>query len=207
MEFAVPLATIWLANLLATMSPGPGFVMVARTAAEKSRSAGVAAALGMTVGAFVWALAAMFGLALLLTQVTWLYRAVQILGALYLLYLAVMIWRGAREPLVLDSAATASETPWRAFLLGSAVQLSNPKVAVFFGSIYVALLPAHAPAWFWAAALAAVLINESLWYAAVALVFSAAPARRAYGRAKLWLDRAMAGFLGAIGAKLLFDRT
>jgi threonine/homoserine/homoserine lactone efflux protein len=204
-EYALPLATIWLANILATMSPGPGFVVVARTAAERSRRAGIASAMGMTLGAVVWAMAAMFGLALLLTQVTWLYRAVQILGALYLVYLAVAIWRSAPKPFATDGGEAAAGTPWRAFMLGAAVQLSNPKVAVFFGSIYVALLPAHAPAWFWAAALVMVLVNESAWYSAVALAFSAPRARRAYGRAKLWLDRAMAGFLGALGAKLLFD--
>jgi threonine/homoserine/homoserine lactone efflux protein len=205
MEFAVPLLGIWLANLLATISPGPSFVMVARTAAEKSRRAGVAASLGMALGACLWAAAAMFGLAVLFAELAWLYRAVQVLGSLYLIYLAVTIWRGAREPLRLDSGGVAADAPGRAFVLGLMVQLSNPKVAVFFGSIYVALLPQHAPAWVWALALVLVLINESAWYSAVALMFSQDRARRAYGRAKLWLDRAMAGFLGAIGAKLLFD--
>ncbi len=204
MEYALPLATIWLANILATMSPGPGFMLVARTAAEQSRRAGVASALGMTLGAVTWAAATMFGLALLFAQLAWLYRAVQVLGALYLVYLAVTIWRGAATPTKIENGAAGGD-PLRAFLVGAAVQLSNPKVAVFFGSVFVALLPVQAPAWVWIATLAMVSINETAWYTLVALAFSAPRARQAYGRAKLWLDRAMAGFLGALGAKLLFD--
>jgi len=204
MEFVLPLGAIWLANILATMSPGPGFALVARSAAEQSRRAGVASALGMTVGAVAWAAAAIFGLALLFAQLAWLYRAVQVAGGAYLVYLAVAIWRGAARPADPGNGAAAGG-PARAFLVGAAVQLSNPKVAVFFGSVFVALLPAHAPVWVWIATLAMVLVNETVWYTLVALAFSAPATRRAYGHAKLWLDRAVAGFLGALGAKLLLD--
>jgi threonine/homoserine/homoserine lactone efflux protein len=204
MEYALPLATIWLANLLASMSPGPSFVLVARASVGQSRRAGVASALGMAVGAVVWAAAAIFGLALLLAELAWLYRAIQVLGGLYLVYFGVAIWRGAASPLPVEGAAVA-HGPWRAFVVALMIQLSNPKVVVFFGSIFIALLPAHAPAWVWIATLALVLLNETVWYSIVAFVFSAPPARRVYGGLKIWLDRAMAGFLAAIGVKLLFD--
>jgi len=204
MEYALPLATIWLANLLGAMSPGPSFVLVARASVGQSRAAGVASALGMGIGAATWAAAAVFGLALLLAELAWLYRAIQLLGGLYLVYLGVMIWRGAPSPLSVEGASVA-HGPWRSFVVALMIQLSNPKVVVFFGSIFVALLPAHAPAWVWMATMGLVLFNETAWYSIVALVFSAAPARRVYGGIKTWLDRAMAGFLAAIGVKLLLD--
>ncbi|MCK6451395.1 MAG: LysE family transporter [Alphaproteobacteria bacterium] len=204
MDFALPLAGIWLANLMGAMSPGPSFFLVARASAEHSRRVGLASALGMSIGAGAWAAAAMFGLAVLFAQIAWLYRIVQLVGGLYLVYLAVMIWRAAPRPLALDGAVI-DRRPGDAFLTALVVQLSNPKVVVFFGSIFVALLPAHAPSWVWAVALAGVLCNEMAWYSIVATLFSAEPARRAYGRAKAWLDRAMAGFLALIGAKLLLD--
>jgi threonine/homoserine/homoserine lactone efflux protein len=204
MEYALPLATIWLANLLGAMSPGPSFVLVARASAGQSRSAGIASALGMGIGAAAWAAAAMFGLALLLSELVWLYRAIQLLGGLYLIYLGVMIWRGAAAPLAAEATAVA-QGPWRSFVVALMIQLSNPKVVVFFGSIFVALLPAYAPFWVWIATLTMVLLNETVWYSIVALVFSAPPARRVYGGVKTWLERAMAGFLAAIGVKLLLD--
>lgn len=204
MEYALPLATMWIANLLGAMSPGPSFVLVARASAGQSRTAGIASAVGMGIGATAWAMAAIFGLALLLAELVWLYRALQLLGGLYLIYLAVMIWRGAPAPMPVASA-DRTHGPWRSFSIALMIQLSNPKIMVFFGSIFVALLPAHAPTWVWIATIAMVLLNETAWYTIVALVFSAGPARRAYGGIKTWLDRAMAGILAAIGVKLLLD--
>jgi threonine/homoserine/homoserine lactone efflux protein len=86
------------------------------------------------------------------------------------------------------------------------VQLSNPKVAVFFGGIFLALLPAGAPIWVHGAALAIVCLNEFGWYALVATLFAAGPARRAYAGARVWIDRCTGGFLGLLGLKLALDR-
>jgi threonine/homoserine/homoserine lactone efflux protein len=87
-----------------------------------------------------------------------------------------------------------------------AVQLSNPKAAVFFGSIFVTLLPTDAPLWVKGAALAILGMNEFGWYALVALVLSAPRARRVYGRAKRALDALFGGFLTALGVKLALSR-
>lgn len=205
MEYLLPLLGIAGANLLAAMSPGPAFVLVTRTAIAGSRRAGLAAAAGMIIGAVAWAAAAIFGLALVFAQLVWLYRGVQIVGGLYLVYIAVLIWRGAATPIEQEMHGQAARDPWRAFVRALALQLSNPKVVVFFGSVFVALLPAHAPAWVWVATLLIVLFNETVWYITLALSFSAEPARRAYGRVKPWLDRAVAGVLGALGLKLVLD--
>ena len=62
MEFALALAGISAAHLLAVMSPGPSFLVVARMAAAHSRGAGLFAALGMAVGALTWATLAALGL-------------------------------------------------------------------------------------------------------------------------------------------------
>lgn len=67
------LAAIGTAHLLAVLSPGPSFLVVARTAMASSRAAGIWAALGMGVGSLIWAVAALFGLNLLFTLVPWLY--------------------------------------------------------------------------------------------------------------------------------------
>jgi threonine/homoserine/homoserine lactone efflux protein len=57
----------------------------------------------------------------------------------------------------------------------------------------------------WAATVAIITANEGAWYTTLALSFSAAPARRAYARIKLWLDRAVAGVLAGLGLKLVLD--
>ena len=90
-----------------------------------------------------------------------------------------------------------------ALRLGFLTQIANPKVIVFFGSIFVALLPAQPPGWVTGAVLVIVFANEIGWLAVVSCLFSAARPRSAYLRLKRWIDRVMAGLLAVIGGKLI----
>src|SRR3954452_22831364 len=88
MDSFTTLMAVLLAILLGAMSPGPSFLVVARTAVASSRARGILAALGMGFGGAAFALAALLGLQLLLTAVPALYKALQVLGAAYLLLTA-----------------------------------------------------------------------------------------------------------------------
>jgi threonine/homoserine/homoserine lactone efflux protein len=200
------LATLGLTHLLAAMSPGPSFIMVARTAVAQSRAEAFAAALGMGVGACFWAAAAMLGLQALLIQVPPLLLALKIIGGMFLLYVAYMLWTHGPDALpVVEQTKTSRTGLFQSFRLGLATQLSNPKVIFFFASIFVALLPPDFPTWMVGATLAIVFVNETAWYGLVALGFSLAGPKAFYMRAKVWIDRITAGLLGTLGVKLIFD--
>ncbi|MFZ5782788.1 MAG: LysE family translocator [Pseudomonadota bacterium] len=200
----VTLVGLAVVHLLAVASPGPSTVLVIQTAAVSGRRGGLLAALAMMVGALAWAAAALYGLQALFARFEWLYVAFRIGGALYLLYLAAMLWRHARDPLPeIPVGGTAHMTGWQGFLRALLLQLSNPKIMVFFGSIFLSLLPANIPAWMDATVLVIVALNEFTWFALLALVFSGGPARALYRRAKRWLDRAMGGVLAALGLRLI----
>ena len=94
-----------------------------------------------------------------------------------------------------------------AFLQGFFTQISNPKVVVFFGSIFVAMLPADVPVWLAAALIAVVSFNEVWWYSSVAMFFGSPPVRRFYLAAKTWIDRLTGIFLGFLGIRLLLKAT
>jgi threonine/homoserine/homoserine lactone efflux protein len=161
-------------------------------------------AFAMMVGALAWAAAALYGLQALFARFEWLYLAFRIGGAIFLLYLAVMLWRHARDPLPEVAADPVGRTSaWQGFLRALLLQLSNPKIMVFFGSIFLSLLPQNPPAWMDATALAIVAFNEFIWFTLLALLFSGGPARAFYRRAKLWLDRVMGGVLGLLGLRLI----
>jgi threonine efflux protein len=200
------LAAFAAVHLLVAASPGPAFLAVSRTAIGTSRSAGLIAAAAMATGALVWAVATFFGLHVLFAQAPWLYDALRLGGAAYLIYLGIGMlreaWRGGTTPEATAPAAASRAT----FLRCLAVQLSNPKAAVFFGSIFVTLLPADAPLWVKGAALAILAMNEFGWYALVALVLSAPRARRIYSNAKRALDALFGGFLTVLGVKLALSR-
>jgi threonine efflux protein len=203
MDYVVALMGLAVVHLLAVASPGPSSVLVIQTSAVAGRRGGVLAAAAMMVGALLWAGAALFGLQALFARFEWLYLAFRFVGAVYLIYLAIMLWRHARDPLPeIAVGSTARLTGWQGFLRALLLQLSNPKIMVFFGSIFLSVLPPHLPAWMDGAVLAIVAINEFTWFALLALLFSGGPARAFYRRAKFWLDRFMGGALALLGLRL-----
>lgn len=197
------LATIGGIQLLAVISPGPSFLITARTAVASSRLDGVKVALGLGAGTVIWSTAALLGLKAVFQAVPILFMAMKIGGALFLLWIAYQIFQHAATPLDLEkSEGTSRRSP---FMQGFFCQIANPKVAVFFGSIFIALLPAQIPIWMVIALIAMVSLNEVWWYSVVSLFFGAGPVRNFYLKAKKWLDRVTGLFLGALGLKLLWS--
>ena len=180
--------------------------MVARTAVSASRGDGLAAALGMGAGGIVFAVAALVGLQAAFLAVPALYLGVKLLGGAYLVYLGIRIWRGAREPLAVSQEEGPPGTRgngWRAFLLGMGTQISNPKTAVVYASIFAAFLPREVPLALALAVPAVIFCIETGWYSIVALALSSAAPRSAYLRYKAWIDRAAGGVMVLLGVKLL----
>ena len=191
---------------LGTMSPGPSFLMVARTSIALSRADGIAAAFGMGIGGLAFGVLALLGLRAILTQVPWLYVALKLGGGLYLTYLAVRLWSGASQPLTLAAETGRSRAGLAtSFGLGFATQVSNPKTAVVYASVFAALLPASPPAWLYAALPPLLLVMETGWYVLVAAAFSSGRPRALYLSAKAWIDRAAGAVLAALGVRLILE--
>ncbi|MCR9256884.1 MAG: LysE family translocator [Alphaproteobacteria bacterium] len=203
MDIVAILMGIGIAHILAVMSPGPSLVVVARTAVASSRGAGLLVAVGLGIGTLIWALAALFGLKALFTVAPWLYTGMKVAGALFLFYMAFMLIRHAKQPLKLDSRGGRHLGPLAAIRLGVLTQLANPKVAVFFGSIFITFLPADPSPLYYGLVLGLVFFNETAWYGFVAAAFASGPVRKRYDRVKATLDRITGAVLGGLGVKLL----
>ena len=189
-------------HLAAAISPGPSFVVCLRIAAQEGFRAAAALALGFGLGAALWAGAAMAGLALLFELVPALFAALKILGAAFLIWIALQMWRHARDPLDLSALTGPRMALPAAFRFGLLTFLTNPKPAVFFGAVFAGLVPPDTPLPWMAAIVAAVAVNETLWYLIVARAFSTSRARAGYVRMKTKIDRAFAGLLTAFGARI-----
>ena len=200
MDQGIALLGLAVVHLLAAASPGPSTVLVVQTAAVSRRS-GLITAFAMMLGSVAWASAALFGLQALFAEFAWVHRAFQVAGGLFLLYLAVLIWRHAREPLP-EIATLAGGSDWQVFTRALLLQLSNPKIMVFFGSIFLSVLPHDMPAWMQVTVLALVAFDEFAWFTLLALTFSGGTARAFYRRTKFWIERFMGGALALLGLRL-----
>ncbi len=206
MESIITILSILGALLIGAISPGPSFVLVARTSIAVSRRDGLAAALGMGVGGTLYGGLALLGLHAVLAQIGGLYFGLKLAGGLYLIYLAIGLWRGAADPIVVpQTAGQHAIGPGKSFSFALVTQLSNPKTAVVYGSIFAALLPAQPPVWIFAALPPLILLVETGWYAVVALAFSSGRPRAAYLRSKTWIDRIAASVMGILGLRLIIE--
>ncbi|KVL18043.1 LysE family translocator [Burkholderia sp. MSMB1826] len=206
MTASAAVLAILAALFLGAMIPGPSFVLVARNSIGLSRRDGLATALGMGIGGIVFGGVALAGLYTLLQAVEWLYVGLKLAGGVYLIYMASKIWRGADRPIAMDDPrAMAGGNARKSFWTGLTTQLSNPKTAIWYGSIFAALLPQHPPLWCYLVLPPLVFAVEFGWYTLVALCFSTRRPRELYLRAKKWVDRIAAGAIALLGLRLILN--
>ena len=200
----VVIATLLGALSAGVVSPGPSFLLVAQTAMAGSRRSGVLAALGMGVAAALLAAVALVGLHAALSGSATFVMLLQLLGGLYLLYLASRIWRSAASAPDLEAPEPRTGTTGaKAFGLALATMLSNPKAAVQYGVIFAALLPGTLSLPFSATVVALVFLLEAGWYVVVALVLSSRAPRAAYLARKSAIDRTAAVVMALLGVRLV----
>ncbi|MCK0148568.1 LysE family translocator [Marivita sp. S6314] len=190
-----------LTLLAALAAPGPALLYALRQSVAGGFAAGVATGAGLATMAALWTTAALLGLNAVFAVVPWAYLALKTAGALYLLWIAVQLWRNAASPV--------SETVHpgaRAFLGGLLVNLANPKSVLFAGAVLVVIFPPDLSLAAKAAIVANHLLVELIAYTLFAACLSSPPARSGYLRLKPVIDRAASILLGALGLRLLFGR-
>lgn len=190
--------------IMGVMSPGPSFIYVARTAVVQSRVHGLMTALGTGAGAAIFSIMAMLGLQKVLNAVPELFIGLKVAGGAYLIWMGIKIFRGARQPMAIAlGGEKADMSLWNAFRNGLLTQLSNPKTAIVFASIFTALLPSHIPTAFYYIVPVLSFVIDAGWYSLVAFLLSAERPRRVYLRIKGAVDRISAAILGILGCKLI----
>lgn len=139
-----------IAVVLISASPGPAMALILRRSALHGYRAAVPTVLGLEAGLYLWALAAAAGFATLVAASKVAFVVLKVVGAVVLVVMGIQSWRHAwslrRErgaAAELDLALPAPPTPnrGRSFGEGLAVQVANPKAAVFMIAFYPQFVP------------------------------------------------------------------
>jgi threonine efflux protein len=192
-------------HVVAMASPGPNVLLVTQTAMSRSREAALAVATGIASGALILATIATLGLSLVLEELSWLHVVLRVVGGGYLIFLGVQTWRRAREPVEAAPPGPRLDLV-RNYARGLLTNLTNPKAAVFFGSILVTVIRPELPLWVKIAAVAIVAFNATWWHTLLALVFARPRIQRRYLRAKVAIDWVVGIGLTGLGARLAVTR-
>lgn len=128
-----------LAHFVALLSPGPDFFLLMGFAARHRLRGSAGLCVGIAAGNGLYILLVIVG-ASALRQFTLLFTLIELLGALYLLWIGWLLVRSPAKPLALNHTDQRCPSWRRQLLLGLGSALLNPKNALFYLALMTALL-------------------------------------------------------------------
>ena len=191
--------------ILGAMTPGPSLAVVLRYSVGQSRQAGFACAVAHGLGVGFYAVITMTGLGILFQTVPAFRNIVSVLGALYLIYLAIRAWRaaGSGARFESDQNGQVADTMTQAARDGFMIAFLNPKIALFFLALFSQFV---SPEFEWGGkfllAFTAAGIDAA-WYCLVAVGLShgaVLPWLRAHS---MWIERIIAILFVVIAMRVL----
>ena len=124
-----------LTCIVLVFTPGPNMIYCVSRTLTQGRAAGFLSLAGVMCGFIVWITATMLGLTALLLALPLAFDAIKLAGAAYLLWLAWQAVRpGGSTPF--EVRDLPQDAPGRLFAMGFMTNLLNPKVAVFYLSLF-----------------------------------------------------------------------
>ncbi|MDM9626779.1 LysE family translocator [Rhizobium sp. S152] len=148
MPSAELLISFFITTTLFAYMPGPAMLYAAAQTMARGRRAGFMAALGIHLGCYVHVAAAAAGLSILFHAVPVLYMAVKLIGAAYLVWLGISLFRGKQEGET-TLPGTEPKSGRRALFESFMIDVLNPKTAIFFFAFLPQFIDASAafPVW------------------------------------------------------------
>ncbi|WP_417827488.1 LysE family translocator [Thalassospira sp.] len=205
MSFAAWLSVATIC-ILGAMTPGPSLAVVLRHSVGHSRQAGFACAIAHALGIGFYAVITMTGLGILFQTVPVFHDAVSILGALYLIWLAIKAWRGAKAgaKFDVDETGKVSGSILQAARDGFMIAFLNPKIALFFLALFSQFV---SPEFEWTGkfllAFTAAVIDGA-WYCLVAVGLSHGAVLPWLRDHAAWIERTIAVLFVLIALRVLW---
>jgi len=171
----IDLAGFALAVLLIELTPGPNMAWIVTLTLSEGRRAGLGAIAGIALGLATNAVLSVLAASLILAQGAGLERAVSLLAAAMMAWLAWEAWRDAG---ISSTALPPRGDSPRHALAGFVINLINPKSALFLITVMPQFVPGGQPTLVQGLSLAAVSVTIAT-AVHLALVLSAGRARAA----------------------------
>ena len=127
---------LFIICLLGACSPGPSVVVILGFVFSGGRKSGISASIGHGLGVFGYAMLCAFGLGFLIETYGTFFTVVQFLGAFFLLYLSFIIIKGSIVEKKTSHNAINIDSEKNRFIEGFLIAILNPKIAVFFLSLF-----------------------------------------------------------------------
>ena len=202
-DYRIEFVKVAVAHALAVASPGPDFAIVLKQSITHGRrtaiwtSIGVGAAISLHVGY------SLLGLALLIKNSVLWFNVVKWAGAAYIAWLGVQSLRKTRrEAETLRSSATPLPSTRGAFATGFLTNALNPKVTLFFLSLFVLIVNPATPKIIQAGYGLWMVLATMGWFTLVSMCFTRPGVREGFLQYGHWIDRVLGILFLCFAARL-----
>lgn len=186
-------------HLIVMVAPGPNFVLISTIALSHGRRSAVFAALGISTGSLIWMLSAAIGVASLLIMLPTIGIALNLVGAIYLMYLGFKLWTSPSE----FQKSKPIQTGISSFRRGLAINLTSPKSAAYFSGIFAMFISTDTNLLSLALLLSSLFLLSIAWHILLATAFSTSSAIEIYQKASKLINRISALCLVGLGFRLV----
>ena len=160
------MVTLFVLGFALAASPGPDSFLIVRNTLVEGRRIGFMTLLGNRIGLCAHLAAAIAGLSVALQNSPALYLGVRLLGAAYLVYLGAshLVSRARHAPSSVAARPELGMTSVTAVRQGMLNNLLNPKVSLFFLSLFPQFATGELPSRSPVTVAAVFLAGNTLWY-------------------------------------------
>lgn len=125
-----------IAAIAMSITPGPNMIYLISRSITQGKKAGITSLLGVICGFLSHITMVAYGLTAVLIAVPFLFTTLKISGALYLIYLAWQAVKPGNVGIFAVQNNLAGHKPVKLFTMGFLTNLLNPKMAVFYLSLF-----------------------------------------------------------------------
>lgn len=198
--------TIFFVQLIGLVSPGPDFFYVCRKAMADSRRNAILGSIGITIGIGIWALIVLFGLAFLNRIIPNFQYGLMLAGGSYLAYSGFKMTRVTKNAVIEEKIGREKpSSALKEILSGLAINLSNPKIVVFFSSVLAGYVSNLSSIGDILAVLGILMGSGLVWFWLVAVLFSQKIIRQFYAKHSRYLDNFAGIVFLLFGCRLIYE--
>jgi RhtB (resistance to homoserine/threonine) family protein len=205
MEYFSLIGLVFITHLLAVMSPGPDFLMVIKNAMQYNRKIAVYTALGISIGIGVHITYSLAGVAYILKHNEKVFNSIKIIGALYIIYIGVKIWLNQKKEIISNQNQNLRLISARqAIKMGFFTNILNPKVSLFFLSLFSVVIPQNTPHWLLLLISLMLIFITFLWFSFISFALTTPKSLQVYQKYELIIAKLFAVMLVTLGLSILF---
>lgn len=137
--------SFFITSILLALTPGPDVLLVVAIAAKEGFKRALLLTLGLASGVVFHTLLIILGVSAVIIASPYAMKLIAVFGALYLLYLAWLTWRHRAAAISTEGQQIQGSYYWR----GVIMNISNPKVLLFFLALFPQFAQLELPGYHW----------------------------------------------------------